>query len=75
MILSLNKLLKQASDCTCYYSEKRKSLNMFLICGPISLCNIIDRIVIKVIANHLKLILGDVISEIQSTFVLFRLIL
>lgn len=48
---------------------------MFLIRGPISLCNIIDRIVIKVIANNLKLILGDVISEIQSTFVLFRLIL
>ena len=41
---------------------------------PISLCNIIYKILSKVLANRLKPILNSIILEAQSTFIADRII-
>ena len=39
---------------------------------PISLCNVLYKIVAKALANHLRLVLVEVIFDTQSVFILGR---
>ena len=41
-------------------------------CRPISLCNIVYKLIIKVLVNRLRPFLGDMIDPLQSSFILGR---
>ena len=72
--LNSGSILKSINHTFITLIPKVKNLEKFLEFRPISLCNVIYKIVSKVIANKFKSLLNKIISETQSTFIAERLI-
>ena len=57
-----------------FLSQKKKDLEYITDFRPISLGNVVSRIISKVLANQIKPILPNIISNSQSAFVFGRII-
>jgi hypothetical protein len=73
-VLNGGQLPEGWNETTIVLIPKVKNPDKLKDLRPISLCNVVYKIVSKVLANRLKLILPDIISPAQSAFVPGRLI-
>ena len=72
--LNSGSILKSINHTFIILIPKVKNLERVSEFRPISLCNVIYKVVSKVIANRLKPLLNSIISETQSAFIADRLI-
>ncbi|KAK3231108.1 hypothetical protein Dsin_002989 [Dipteronia sinensis] len=73
-LLNEGAYLRPVNDTLVCLVPKVQSAQRIAEYRPISLCNIIYKVVAKVLANRLRCVLGEVISDTQSAFILRRLI-
>ncbi|CAM8958980.1 unnamed protein product [Rhodiola kirilowii] len=72
--LNNNVLNKELNETLIVLVPKVKKVEKVEDFRPISLCNVVMKIVTKVLANRLKLVLPEIISQNQSAFIGGRLI-
>lgn len=73
-ILEVGEVPDNLNDSLVVFIPKKKRPEMMGDLRPISLCNVMMKIVSKMLANRLKGLLPNIISETQSAFVSGRLI-
>lgn len=67
-------LLEGLNETNLVFIPKKKNPSKVSDLRPISLCNVLIKIITKVMANRMKILLAVVVSETQSAFVPGRLI-
>ena len=68
-VLNSGHMLSKMNYSHIVLIPKKNDLSLMFDYRPISLANVVSRILSKVIANRLKLVLPNVISNNQSAFV------
>lgn len=73
-ILSTNSIPRVLNDTLVVLIPKKRNPGKINDLMPISLCNIMMKIITKMLANRMKKVLSSAISEMQSVFIPGRLI-
>lgn len=73
-MLNERKLEDGINETVIILVPKMKQVNSLNDCRPISFCNVVYKIISKILWNQLKLTLHEIVSEFQSAFIHGRLI-
>lgn len=71
---SSGEILEGLNDTNIVLIPKKKNPTQVGYLRPIALCNVLMKVITKVLANRMKILLTNVVSDTQSAFVLGRLI-